>query len=299
MISAMWKFYEYNNAIGKPQVASDWLQRAWPMARLAGNFMKKKYNPTYQLVRTNSRSPDLWVSDSTYATMAFRCLDKWAGVVGKERSFDYGAMATNIAAGLQRLKDNGTKKNFFRYRESGNQMKPTYGARIDQICFLPYEANVLDPGDPFARAISDWWTHGSDGIALTYLAADSSDWRNYGTRYRYSFSQAPENNNLYPGPGLQLAKVEWKYSQKTGDALTLDRARKRFEWARSATYSNLWLGCSGTQEANVPNGLVDWRDATNYTHKADNWARFVDTSAYFIEVTLMLEYNVDTRYIPN
>ena len=134
---------------------------------------------------------------------------------------------------------------------------------------------------------------------MTYLTADSSDWRNYGTRYRYSFSPAPENNNLYPGPGLQLAKVEWKYARKTGDTVTLDRARKRFDWARSASYSNLWLGSGGTQEANVPNGLVDWRDATNYSHKADNWARFVDTSAYFIEVTLMLEYGVDTRYVPN
>ena len=27
--------------------------------------------------------------------------------------------------------------------------------------------------------------------------------------------------------------------------------------------------------------------------------RFVDISAYFIEVTLMLEYGVDTRYVPN
>jgi hypothetical protein len=79
----------------------------------------------------------------------------------------------------------------------------------------------------------------------------------------------------------------------------LERARRRLDWARSPAGSNLWLGISGQMEANVPNGIVDWRDATSYSHKADNWARFVDTSANFIEVVLMVEGGIDTKLVPN
>ena len=96
-----------------------------------------------------------------------------------------------------------------------------------------------------------------------------------------------------------MAKVEWKHAWHVGDRVALQRARRRFEWARNVSYSNLWLGGSGVMEANVPNGVVDWRDATDYRHTAGDWARFVDTSAYFIEVALMLGYGVDTKYVPN
>jgi hypothetical protein len=164
---------------------------------------------------------------------------------------------------------------------------------------LPYEVDVLDPGDSFAREVSDWWTNGSGGIQMTMLTADPTDWRYFGTHLRYFFKSDPQNDNLYPGAGLQLAKVEWKYGHKTGDAVMLDRARQRLEWARSPTCSNLWLGSTGLVEANVPNGVVDWRDSTDYSHKADNWERFVDTSANFIEVVLMLEDGVDTKLVPN
>jgi hypothetical protein len=306
MISAMWKFYEYHLAVGSTERANGWLQQSWPTARLGGDFIRRSYNASYQLVRANSSGADLWISDSAYSAMGLRCLDRWAEDLGQEKSFDYTAMADEITAGLNRLKDNSRKKGFFRYRDSSRRYVPTYGDRIDQLCFLPYEADVLDASEPFARAISDWWTNGSDGIRMTARPADPNDWRYYGTHWKYFFSlpstrkyRKAENSRVYPGVGLQLAKVEWKHARKTGDAAALNRARRRFHWARSTRHSNLWLGANGVIEANVPNGLVDWRDAINYKKKAENWARFVDTSAYFIEALLMLEYRVDTRYVPD
>lgn len=299
LISAMWKFYEYKRATGSTQSANGWLQKSWPIARLGGDFIKRNYNPTYHLVRSNSKGGDLWISDTTYAAMGLKCLAQWAATARKTKSFEYKTLADDLTRGLVQLKDDGTKKNFFRYRSMRRRSsRPTYGDRIDQTCFLPYEADVLDPGEAFARSISDWWTNGSDGIRMTFRVDDPADWRYYGTHWRYFFKGAAENNNLYPGAGLQLAKVEWKYARRTGDRVTMERAQKRLEWAYRNSYSNLWCGVNGTMEANVPNGLIDWRDANNYTHKADDWARFVDTSAYFIEGLLMLAYNVDTRYVP-
>jgi hypothetical protein len=300
LIAAMWKYYEYKVAIGKTQNATDWLQQSWPIARLGGDFIQRNYNATYQLVRSNAGASDLWVSDSTYAAMALRCLDSWGRTVTKDEAFGYADLADAIASGLQSLKDNRSLKNFYRYRDGRRATHDlTYGDRIDQLCFLPYEADVLDPGEAFAGSISDWWTNGSDGITMTFPTADTSDWRYFGTRLRFFFGGAKESNYLFAGAALQLAKVEWKHATKAGDTATLERARKRFEWVRSAAYSNLWMGATGATEANVPNGLVDWRDTTDYTNNAGSWARFVDTSGNFIEVVLMLYYGVDTRYVPN
>src|SRR5262249_61891353 len=98
---------------------------------------------------------------------------------------------------------------------------------------------------------------------MTYPAADPHDWRYYGTHWWHVFDGPAKlrraNNNLYPGPGLQLAKVEWKYARRTGDRVTLERARRRLAWARCASYSNLWLGAGETDEAGVPHSPVYWR----------------------------------------
>jgi hypothetical protein len=298
VIAAMWKYYEYNMAIGSPRKATDWLQQSWPLARLAGDFIQRNYNATYQLIRSNAGASDLWVSDSTYAAMALRCLDPWGRTVEKDEALGYADMADAIAAGLQGLKD-GSLKNFYRYRDGSRAAHDlTYGDRIDQLCFLPYEADVLDPGEPFAGSISDWWTNGSNGIQMTFPTTDPSDWRYFGTHLRVFFGSAKESHYLYAGAALQLAKMEWKHATRAGDTATMERARKRFEWVRSTAYSNLWMGATGATEANVPNGLVDWRDTTDYPNNAGSWARFVDTSGNFIEVVLMLYYGVDTRYVP-
>jgi hypothetical protein len=44
---------------------------------------------------------------------------------------------------------------------------------------------------------------------------------------------------------------------------------------------------------------VDWRDSTDYSKRGEKWARFTDTSAYFIEVLLMDEAGIDTDYNPD
>jgi hypothetical protein len=46
------------------------------------------------------------------------------------------------------------------------------------------------------------------------------------------------------------------------------------------------------------NGFVDWRDATDPSRTGEPWSRFIDTSAYFIEVLLMHEAGIDTDYNP-
>jgi hypothetical protein len=300
MIAAMWKYYEFNVAIGNNSAANDWLQEGWPIASQAGEFLLRNYDSRSHLVRSNSASRNLWITDSAYAAMAFLCLDRWAAASSRSDASAHTAMVQAIGAGLKGLEDNSSRKGFFRYRDGADpSLRPSYGDQIDQLCFLPYEVDVLDPGDPFARQISEWWTYGSDGIQMTVQSGDPTDWRNFGTHLRHYFQANPENDNLYPGAGLQLAKMEWKYGHATGDPVMLDRARQRLEWARSPVGSNLWLGGSGLSEANVPNGVVDWRDSDDYTHKAEDWARFVDTSANFIEVTLMVEDGIDTKLVPN
>lgn len=298
MIVAMWKYYEYNLTAGSQDAANRWLQQAWPLARGAGNFLTRSYQPAYRLVRSNAQSADLWVSDSVFAAAAFRCLDQWSAATREAASEDYATVAAEIAAGLQAMEDHSDRAGFFRYRDSTHSYRPTYGDQIDQLCFLPYEADVLDPGESFARQISDWWTNGSGGIQMTSQTTDPADWRYFGTRLRHLFAGGADNDDLYAGAALQLAKAEWKSAQKTGDSVLLNRARQRLQWVLSSSYSDLWLGSSGLTEAGVPNGLVDWRNATNFSHKADDWARFLDTSAYLIEAALMLNEGVDTRYVP-
>jgi len=126
-----------------------------------------------------------------------------------------------------------------------------------------------------------------------------SDWRYFGTHWHLFFADKPENHYLYPGPGLQLAKVEWKYAKSTSNQVVLQRACNRLMWAARPQYSNLWLGESKTASDGVPSGIIDWRDANNYQNSAANWARFVDTSSYMIEATLMVCFDRDTKYVPD
>lgn len=299
IVAACWKFYEYDRAVGKPQEADRWLQEAWPMARDAGDFLQRCFQSRYGLVQANTDAPDLWVSDSVAAVCGLRCLSRWAAAAHQTPSFDYDALASQIVAGIQQMRDAGTTPGFFKFRNAGRLFEPVYGDSLDQLGFLPYEADALDPGEPFARRISDWWTLGGGGVRMTYQTDDPNDWRYYGMHWHHHFTPAPDDSYLYPGPDLQLAKVEWKAGHKTGDAALLARARHRFDWASQTRYSGLWLGATGASEAGVANGLLDWRDANDRAHTAASWMRFVDTSAYFIEVNLMVNYGRDTTYVPD
>ena len=145
MVVAMWKYSEYLAATGHAPEAGKWRRDAWAVARPAGNYLRRLYDPHYHLIRGNAAAQDLWTSDSVLAADALRCLSRWAKTTGSASPFDYTALANQIAAGVEAMKDTGPKKSFFKFRDSRQGYKPTYGQWIDQLCFLPYEADALSP----------------------------------------------------------------------------------------------------------------------------------------------------------
>jgi len=197
------------------------------------------------------------------------------------------ATAVRLRSGIAAMKEDDSWKGYYRLRRHDQKDQPTNGDCVDQIAFLPYEADVLDPGDPFVRRISDNWTVGPN--AMTAQATDPAAWTYFGTHWHRYFALRLENDYLYPGPGLQLAKAEWKYARRTHDRVMALRATNRLRWAVAPQYSALW---------DKNGGLVDWRDARDHGHAAEPWARFIDTSGYLIQAVLMVSFGQDTRYTP-
>jgi len=298
MVVALWKYGEYLGATGRAGDAARWRRLAWPLAKLSGDYLRRRMNSAYHLVGSSAATPDLWTADSVYAADALRCLSRWAEAVLQQPAYAYNALAAQLTNGIQDMRDNGPIPGFFKYRDSRAGYTPTDGDSLDQLAFLPYEADALPPPDPFARQISAGWTNGAGGIRMTAQTNNPRDWRFWGVHWHHYSAPRPENAYLYPGPGLQLAAMEWKVGTALHDPTLLDRARRRYEWANKAEYANLWLGTGSHLEANVGNGLVDWRDADRYAHKAEDWQRFVDTSAYFIGMTLRICYSRDTKLVP-
>lgn len=301
-VIALWKYGEYLRATGRPREADDWLRRAGPLASDGGQFLRRCLSAKYNMVQPNTGDHDLWTGDSALACAAFWCLARWATAQNQPpaESAQYAADARRISQGLEAMKDDGAWHNFYRLRESKRNFAPGYGDAVDQLCFAPYEADALDPAQPFARRVSDWWTR-----SMTDPAHDPKDWKRWGTHWHLYFAdhpankdRLPDNSKLYPGPGLQLAKVEWRAARRTHAPALKERSEGRYEWAASTSRSNLWFGADGRQEAAVPNGFLDWRDAAHPAQTAALGLRFVDTSAYFIEVTLMKYWNTDTKYVP-
>jgi hypothetical protein len=294
-VVALWKRCEYLAGTGRAAAGMQWLTRAWPPARAAGEYLLRHQDTRFGLVRGPASSGDFWLTDAVAATDALRCLDCWAKTL-KRPDPRYAAAASAITTGIVGMKERGDWSNFYRVRHRDHDYEPEYGDSLDQLCFLPYEADVLPPGEEYARRISDWWTLGGNEVSMTAQTTDAADWKYYGTHWHHYFVARPENEYLYPGPGLQLAKVEWKYAAQTHDPELRRRAVNRLRWAARREYSALWLGA--TAPAQPDGGLVDWRDGANYPRTAETWARFIDTSAYFIQVTLMVNFNQDTRYVP-
>ena len=84
MIVAMWKYSEYLAATGQTEEAAQWRRAAWALARPAGDYLRRAYDPRYRLVRGNALRSDLWTSDSVYAADALRCLSRWAKTTGQK-----------------------------------------------------------------------------------------------------------------------------------------------------------------------------------------------------------------------
>lgn len=298
-----WKYYEYNVKTNQTQQATDWLNKAWPLQQKAVNYLVRMHDTTpaeaIHLLPGNSSQAEYtaWIHFAANAVPALRAASAWAKKMSVPYT-DYDRVADDLVIGIQSMKDLN-RPNYFRYRsyENGSYGVPTYGESIDQFTFVPYETGAI-PLDNFAGEISDWWTNGDGEIKMTYQTSDPADWRYFGIHWHYYFDGRAENNQLNPGPGFQLAKVEWKYGKTAGNEIYTGRSANRLTWGKSLNYSSLWWFLTGQVEAGVPNGFQDWRDAINYSNTAETWARFVDSSAYFIEALLMNEAGIDIDYNP-
>jgi hypothetical protein len=303
MMIANWKYYEYNIKINENQIGENWLVDAWPIQQKAADYLVKMHDTTpagaIHLLPGNSNESEYgtWIHFAANAVPALRSASVWAKEIGV--SYDnYDRIAEDLLIGIHSMKD-PARPNFFKYRPyiDGSYGNPTYGDSIDQLTFVPYETGAVSP-DIFAGQISDWWTNGDWEIKMTYQTKKLDDWRYYGTRWHFYFDGRSENSRLIPGAGFQLAKIEWKYGRIANNSTYINRSQKRLAWGKELKYSSLWWYNTSQNEANVSNGFQDWRDAENYSNTAESWARFVDSSAYFIEVLLMNEAGIDTDYNP-
>ena len=285
-VVALWKRYEYLRDTGQGSAGRAWLLRAWSAAEPAGRYLRAHFDPKTGLERGPASSPDEWLTDAVAATDGLLCLDRWAMAIGKPDP--QWQAAARLKTGIAAMREDDERQGYFRLRDHRRRNQPSNGDSIDQIAFLPYEADVLDPADPFVKRISDSWTR-SGPTGMTAQAGDPAQWTYFGTHWHHFFSPRLENDYLYPGPGLQLAKVEWKYARRTHDKAVYERAVNRLRWTVSPKYSALWQ---------PGGGLVDWRDSRDYSHTAADWARFIDTSGYLIQVVLMVNFNQDTQYVP-
>ncbi|MBN1696782.1 MAG: hypothetical protein JW881_04655 [Spirochaetales bacterium] len=297
MIIAMWKYHEYLSGLGESVRDAAWLDLARPSVQRAADFLCRMADPVHGLVRSNSRAPDMWIGNASFAAAALQCAARWAGLRGEER---YGECASRIVEGIREMRDRDRWALYYKVRRAETGL-PDYDNCIDQLCFVPFEADILDPSDRFAGEISDWWTDPGRGadFSMTCRTGDPLDWRYWGTHWKHYFAANEENERLYPGPGFQLAKVEWKHGNATGGPRYTERAARRFRFGYDKKYSNLWFGSDGRNEAGVGNGIVDWRNENDYEKTAGSWERYIDTSSYFIQVIVMLWYGIDTRYVPD
>ncbi|MCK5416216.1 hypothetical protein KAI92_02195 [Candidatus Parcubacteria bacterium] len=292
MMIAMRKYYEYKVAIGQSAEAEAWLTSGWIIMKDATDYLVKMYDTTpankVKLLPGNSSENEFttWIHFAANAVPALRSASRCADMNGASDS-NYLRVANDLVSGIELMEDADGYGLYFRYipYENGSYGYPTYGDDIDQLTFVPIETGAI-VNDSFAQGVSDWWTDN-----MTYQISDETNWRYWGTHWHRYSDNRPENEYLYAGPGFQLAKAEWK-SGRT------DRSFSRLEWGRSLNYSSLWWFMTGEKEVKVPNGFLDWRNSQNYSQVSEDWARFTDTSAYFIEALLMNEVEIDTDYNP-
>lgn len=300
ILAASWKYYEYLVATNQSTEADNWLWWSKDFVNRAAPFLRNAYNSTHKMnaarpsARTNS---NLWISDTAWAEVGMRVLARYQAKnqIPAPSGYTFAGRANNLRTGLSNMKDPGSWKNFYRFRDRAASYAPSYGDNLDQLCFLPYETNSLSVADAHCGEVSTWWTTG--GI-MTPNTTNSTPWTYYGTKWKHFFASSTENDRLTPGPGMQLALVEWKHHDATNDQTFHTRAANRLAFADSTSRSNLWLGNSTTTEAGVPNGIIDWRNQTDYNNAAPSWQRFADTSAYFIMTVLMVVFDTDTTYQP-
>ncbi len=301
------------DADANPGVTSEMLIAMWKYAQLTPNGDKVAYRQgQYALAHQmadyiNSRVGadnlvhdnygNAYTSDTSYAVAAFHAFAHWAQAQADlDTATYYNAQAALVSKALAPLQDPGPWGNYKRYQDAADN-KPTYGPAgsetVDQTGFAPYEFDARPPGEAYARAVADWWDTGSSWHHTVTQqtgpyagGVHQQDYKNNAT-----YAGTPNGRYLYPGPGFQLIGAEWKIARATGDHALDARARAHYNFARSNGFWNadkhldLYAG-----------GFNDWVDPQTNAQQPETYKRFVDTSAYFIFATEMIEFSHDVNF---
>lgn len=239
-----------------------------------------------------------YVADTSYAAAAFHAFAHWATAqADAQTAAYYDGQADAISQALATLQDPGPWHNYKRYKDAADS-KPTYGLpgqeSIDQTGFAPYEFDARPPGEPYGKAAADWWDSGrSWHQAVTQQSGPYKGGvhqQDYKSDARYAAT--PNARYLYAGSALQLAATEWKIARARGNDPALDaRARAHYQFARTHGFWN-----ADKHLDSYAGGFNDWVDPTTGAQQPETYKRFVDTSAYFIIATEMLEFSQDVDF---
>lgn len=288
VLLAMTKFAEWTAANGD----SSFREQYYDMAHRLADFLGARYDGSTRLVADNGNA---WVGDNAFTAVAWRNFARWADRRGDVATRDwFNASAGAIEGALEGFKDAGSWHSFYRVKHGSGA--PGYDGVFDQLGFVPYETGALPASQSYAGLISDFWTSGSPwGTTLTNQWAG---WTYFGTRWHVYEGLPPGDDlygeqQLYPGPGLQLAKVEWAHYQASGNPVYRLRAQNRLAFARN---SGLWYAAPARDEGGIAAGFNDWRNEFTGMAQPQDYKRFIDTSAYFIQAIAMIELGRSVSY---
>ena len=292
MMTAMWAYKLFLTNIGETTKATNWVNNCWTIFQNAADYLVNlfdNYNGTdINMMPASTTNNDCWIHAAAHGKVGLEYAVIWGGLKSATVS-DYTRIAAALGTGMATYKDTGTTKNYYKVRvwDTDHYNANSYDTCFDQLCFAPHQFGAVAI-DSFAEDISDWWTDGDVTYNMTWQINDISDWRFYGTRWHWYFTPNDDTDKLYPGPGFQLAIVEAKIYNSASNNDYRTRALNRFIWGTSKNYANLWWKRNRLKESTFSNGFQDWRDGDDLT-PAETWARFCDTSSYYIQLLLLLE----------
>ncbi len=314
------KYGEYLAETHQEAKAQAWLKAAWPLVREAANFLIRMADfdastRASQVLRQSSTDEDAWVHAQAFAIHALTLVEAWKAQLPRSQwgpTAAYRVYRDRLREGLRdpAWRDARWGQIFYAKRPPPTVPGEPYGpgvhpdATVSQLAFLPYEIEALPIWDRQAQTIAEWWVRGDNTplarigpFAMTEVPAQEDEWTFYGTHWMIHYDVPQEaNTRLYPGPGFQMASVEWKLYHATKQAKYLRRAYLRYRWGTAPGFAELWWFTTREPGAEAPHGFQDWRDQTQPMWTAERWARFIDTSAYFIRGLLQLEVGRDIHY---
>jgi hypothetical protein len=235
-----------------------------------------------------------YVLDNSYAVAAFHSFARWAqaeGDAGTAKYFD--GQADKVSAALGGLQDPGPWHNYRRFKDAATG-RAGYNGVMDQTGFAPYEFDARPLSEGYAKPLARWWDTGrswhqtpTQQTGALLGGVHQQDYQNDAT-----YRATPDGRYLYPGTALQLAAAEWKIAHATGNADNLDaRARSHYDFARRNKFWN-----ADRHLDSVIGGFNDWVNPADGSQQPETYKRFVDTSAYFIFASEMLEFSHDVDF---